>query len=349
MFNYLLGLFSYDIAVDLGTVNTLIGTREQGIILKEKSCISINTKSNQVIAVGLNAYQMVGKTPPSIKTIYPLREGVISDLDACEKMLKIFIHNVHSTEGGFVKIPRPRAVISVPSKISEVERRAVVKVAKDSGVRKVFLIEEPISAAIGAGINVLSPSGNMVVDIGGGTTDIAIISLGGIVVDTTKRVGGNKMTEDIINYCKDKFNVLIGEAQAENAKINFANVNINEFGTSNKEHYEVRGRNLKNGLPEVVNLSHFDISLALKDTLDTIIDNIKLAIEDCPPELVSDLLKNGLYLVGGGANLKGLNKLIESAAKIPVKISPNADTGVVDGNLKLLNDFNLLNSVKIKI
>lgn len=349
MFNFLLGLFSYDIAVDLGTANTFVGTIEKGIILSEKSCIALNSKTREVLAVGLKAYQMVGKTPKSINAIYPLQNGVISDLDACEKMLRYFISIVHSSETGFAKIPRPRAVISVPSLITEVEQRAVVRVAENAGIRKAYLIEEPISSAIGAGIDILDSSGNMIIDIGGGTTDIAVISLGGIVVDKTLRTGGNKMTEDIINYCKEKFNVLIGEAQAENAKTIFANVSNEDFSVKNKDYYEVRGRNLKTGLPEVVKLSQYDLNLALKVTLDTVIDNIKLAIEDTPPELVSDILKNGLFLVGGGAKLKGFAKVLENVVKVKVNICSNAETSVIDGNLKLLSDKKLLEIVKIPI
>ena len=349
MLNKLLGLFSYDIAIDLGTANTLIGIKDRGIIINEPSCIALN-KNRSVLAVGNKSYEMVGKTPSGISTIFPLKDGVISDLDACEKMLKYFIQKAHSSESGFAKIPRPRAIISIPSKVTEVEERAVIRVAKDSGIREVYITSEPMSAAIGVGVDVSSPSGNMVIDVGGGTCDIAVISLGGIVVDQTKRLGGNKMNDAIINYCKDRFNVLIGDKQAEKIKSDFANVGIKDLNTEDvKEYYEASGRNLKTGLPEIIRLSHFDLHLALKELLDIIVDSAKLAIEDTPPELVSDLLKNGIYLVGGGSKLKGLDIVLHQALKIKIHIPQNAKTAVVDGNLKLLENKELLEMVRIRM
>lgn len=349
MLNILFRYFSYDIGIDLGTANTLVGVKGKGIVIKEPSVVAINKLNSQVLAVGESAKQMVGKTPANIIASYPLKDGVISDLEAAEKMIKYFIKKIHSGGGGIPKLPRPRAVIGVPSGITEVEQRAVLKVAKSSGVSKAYLIEEPMAAAIGSGIKVNTPEGNIIVDIGGGTTEIAVISLGGIVVNKSLRVGGVKMDNAIIEYVKKRFNVIIGERRAEEAKIKIANVS-DEVSENKKvnQTYEVRGRSLKTGLPQTIKLSPIDLKLALTDNLNLIIDSIKTAIEDTPPELVSDILQNGIYLAGGGANLKGLSSLIQQQVKTEVKVVEEPELCVVKGTLKLLDDIDLLDLVALQ-
>jgi len=374
MINYILGLFSYDIGIDLGTANTLIGVKGKGIVINEPSVVAFNKTTKQILAVGDEAKRMVGKTPANIVAVRPLKDGVISDLDAAEKMLKYFIQNIHKTSGGIPKIPRPRAVIGVPSGITEVEQRAVIRAAQKAGVRKVYLIEEPMAAAIGCGLKIDSPEGNMIIDIGGGTTEIAVISLGGIVINKSLRVGGDKMDEAIVNYVKNRFNVLLGERRAEEAKILVGDVydnslfdnntvekkgrknktkeplavtKNNEFKLDKKSVYEVRGRNLKTGLPETIRLTKLDMQQALKDCVESIIDSVKLALEDTPPELISDVLQNGIYLAGGGALLKSLDKLIASRTGIPVHIKEDPELMVVKGTLDLLDNMDLLDMVHV--
>src|SRR3989344_3226693 len=244
MFNTILGYFSYDIGIDLGTANTLVAVKGKGIVINEPSVVAYNKTNKQVIAVGAEAKRMVGKTPANIVAARPLKDGVISDLEATEKMLEYFIKIIHKTSGGIPKIPRPRAVIGIPSGITEVEQRAVIKAAKSAGVRKVYLIEEPMAAAIGCNLNVETPEGNMIIDIGGGTTEIAVISLGGIVVNRSLRVGGDRMDEDIINYVKNRFNVLLGERRAEESKINIGDVWNGEMLLDSK--HEIRSKNTSN-------------------------------------------------------------------------------------------------------
>ena|SRR3989344_3685626 len=377
MFNTILGYFSYDIGIDLGTANTLVAVKGKGIVINEPSVVAYNKTNKQVIAVGAEAKRMVGKTPANIVAARPLKDGVISDLEATEKMLEYFIKIIHKTSGGIPKIPRPRAVIGIPSGITEVEQRAVIKAAKSAGVRKVYLIEEPMAAAIGCNLNVETPEGNMIIDIGGGTTEIAVISLGGIVVNKSLRVGGDKMDEAIINYVKNRFNVLLGERRAEEAKLAIGDVwegrdllnnlnalkkdsvnNKNKAGSSilplgeknvteQRMYYEVRGRNLKTGLPEVIRLTKLDMIQALKESVEAILESIRLALEDTPPELISDVLVNGIYLAGGGAYLNGLNSLIFSNTGISVNIPEDPELAVVRGTMKLLDDIDLLELVQV--
>jgi rod shape-determining protein MreB len=348
MLNQILGIFSHDIGIDLGTANTYIGVKDKGILIKEPSVVAINTKSRQVLAVGRDAKNMLGKTPSTIVANYPLKDGVISDLETAEKMIEYFIKSVHQTSSGVPKIPRPRAVIGVPSGVTEVEQRAVLKVAKAAGVRKAYLIEEPMAAAIGLGLKVNTPNGNIIVDIGGGTTEIAVISLGGIVVNKSLRVGGQKQDEAIVNYARERFSIVIGEKKAEEAKITVGDVFTKEVEKGKKrETFEVRGRSLKTGIPQTIKLSALDMQIALKDQVDLIIDSIKQAIEDTPPELVSDVLENGLYLAGGGANLVGLDKLIEEKVGITVHKQKECEYAVVRGTMMLLDDIDLLELVNL--
>lgn len=348
MLNKIFGLFSHDIGIDLGTANTFIGIKDQGIVIKEPSVVAINSKSKQVLAVGTDAKNMIGKTPASIVAKYPLKDGVISDLETAEKMIEYFIKKVHQTNSRLPKIPRPRAVIGVPSGVTEVEQRAVLKVAKSSGVRKAYLIEEPMAAAIGLGLAVNTPEGHMVVDIGGGTTEIAVISLGGIVVNKSLRVGGQKMDDSIVNYIKERFNVAVGEKKVEEAKIKIGNVfSEDKKIAKNKEKFEIKGRSLKNGLPQNVVLTQLDMQLALKDQVDLIIESIKQAMEDTPPELISDVIENGVYLAGGGASLGGLNKLISEKVGINVHKQDECEYAVVLGTIALLNNMDLLDLVSV--
>jgi rod shape-determining protein MreB and related proteins len=347
MLDYFLDLFSHHLGIDLGTANTLIYIKDKGVVLNEPSAIALNKKSGQILAVGTEAKEMLGKTPPNITALRPLKNGVVSDLEACEKMLDYFIRKVHTLPSGMPKIPRPLAVIAVPSGITEVEQRAVFKAANSAGVRKVYLIEEPIAAAIGAGIDINTPSGNMIVDIGGGTTEIAVISLGGIVVNKSLRAAGDKMDEDIINYMKNKFNVLLGDKGSEEAKMHGVNLWIEDIKEDPKKTFEVRGRNLKTGLPEVIKIKPTELNEALKVTVDLIIDSIKQALEDTPPELISDIYKNGIYVTGGGSKLHGLNKLILNRTGIPVHVPEEPELSVVKGAGALLEDKKLLDLVRI--
>lgn len=339
MFNKFLGKFSKDLGIDLGTKNTLVYTDDKGIIINEPSVVAVNTRTDEILAVGDEAKKMVGKTPAHIQAIRPLVDGVISDFEVTEKMLKYFIDKVHSES--FTLIPRPRIVIGIPLDITEVEKKAVEDAARSAGARQVYLIEESMAAAIGARLPVAEPTATMIVDIGGGTTEISVISLGGVVAWKSLRVAGNAMDNNIIQYIREEFNILIGEQVAENTKIKIGSA------TPLREamEMEVRGRDLINGLPRAVKINDSQVREAMSRTINQIIENIKSTLETTPPELVSDIYEHGIVLAGGGALLRGLDKEIAQATKIPVRIAEDPLTCVVRGAGILLHDGELLEKV----
>ncbi len=337
------GLFSHDIGIDLGTANTLVWVRGKGILVREPTLITRHKKTKKVLAVGNEAKKMLGKTPVNIISTRPLRDGVISDLEAAESLLKHFIGRVHETPSRFPKVPRPKVVIGIPSGVTEVERRAVRDAALRAGAREVFLIEEPVAAAIGAGLPISEPTGSMIVDIGGGTTEIAILSMGGLVVSKSIRVAGDEMDQDIINYARARYNLLIGEKSAEEAKITGGSA----YPTKAETKLTLRGRDLASGLPSVISVSSGEIREAISETFATIVAAIKEIIEDTPPELVGDLLQSGIVITGGGALLPGVKELVERETKMPVTIDDDPLTTVVKGTGKLLDDPELLESLKI--
>jgi rod shape-determining protein MreB len=339
VFNKLLGKFSKDLAIDLGTTSTLVCTQDKGIIINEPSVVAVNMRTDEILAVGEEAKRMVGKTPAHIQAIKPLVDGVISDFEVTEKMLKYFIDKVHSES--FTLVPRPRVVVGVPLDITEVERKAVEDAAKSAGAREVFLIEESMAAAIGTRLPVTEATATMVVDIGGGTTEISVISLGGVVTWKTMRLAGNELDNNIIQYVREEFNILIGEQVAESIKIKIGSA------TPLKEpmEMEVRGRDLINGLPKQIVISDAQVREAMSRTVEKIIENIKITLETTPPELVSDIYEHGITLTGGGSLLRGLDKEIAQATKIPVRTAEDPLTCVVRGAGILLSDLELLEKV----
>jgi len=329
----------------LGTANTLVYVRGKGILIREPSVVAIHKKTREVLAVGAEAKRMLGKTPQTIQAIRPLKDGVISDFYVAEKMIEHFIKAVHDVPSRFPKIPRPRVVLGVPSGITSVERKAVVDATRDAGARSAYLIEEPMAAAIGAGLPVQEPYGTMIVDMGGGTSEIAVISLGGIVINKSLRVAGDEMDEAIVAYAKEKFNLLLGERTAE--EIKFTVGSAMEFEGENEIEATFRGRDLKTGLPRSIKVSAADIREALKGPVTTIVDAIKDAIEETPPELVPDILKHGIILAGGTSLLRNLDKLLSKETNVPVMVAKDPMTCVVRGCGIVLDDLDLLERVKI--
>ncbi len=337
------GLFSHDIGIDLGTANTLVWVRGKGILVREPTLITRHKKTKKVLAVGGEAKKMLGKTPINIISTRPLRDGVISDLEAAESLLRYFISKVHESPSRFPKVPRPKVVIGIPSGVTEVERRAVRDAALQAGAREVFLVEEPVAAAIGAGLPISDPKGSMIVDIGGGTTEVAVLSLGGLVVSKSIRVAGDEMDQDIINYVRARYNLLLGERSAEEAKI----AGGSAYPTKAETKLTLRGRDLASGLPSIITISSGEIREAIAETFATIVAAIKDIIEETPPELVGDLLQSGIVITGGGALLPGVKELVERETKMPVTIDSDPLTTVVKGTGKLLDDRQLLESLKI--
>ncbi|MEI6835592.1 MAG: rod shape-determining protein [Candidatus Falkowbacteria bacterium] len=339
MFAKLLGRFSHDLGIDLGTKNTLVYVTDKGIVVNEPSVVAINKRTNEILEVGEAANRMVGKTPGHIEAIKPLVDGVISDFEVTEKMLKYFITKVH--QENFVLIPRPRVVIGIPLDLTEVERKAVEDAARSAGARKVYLIEEAMAAAIGAHLPVTDATATMVVDIGGGTTEIAVISLGGVVTWKSLRLAGNEFDNNIIEYIREEFNILIGEQIAESIKIKIGSA----MPLDEPKEMEVRGRDLITGLPKAIMINDIQIRDAINRTIAKIVENIKTILETTPPELVSDIYERGIILSGGGALLRGLDKAISLASKIPVKIAEDPLTCVVRGTGYLLGNKELLEKV----
>ena len=330
--NALMGLFSRDLGIDLGTANTLVYAKDHGVVLSEPSVVAIDNSTNRVLAVGTAAKKMVGRTPTNIVAIRPLRDGVIADFDRVEAMLQYFIGRVHE------ELPfsaRPRVIVGVPSGVTEVEKRAVHEASLQAGAREVYMIEEPMAAAIGAGQPIQDATGSMIVDIGGGTTEVAVISLGGVVVSNSIRVAGDEIDEFIVNYCRNEHSLLIGERTAESCKIAVGSA----FPGLQEETAIVRGRDLQTGLPRQVDLTSTQIREAIGQPITEIVDNIKLAIEATPPELLADVMEHGIYVAGGGALLKGLDKLIEQEADIPVHVADSPLQAVARGTGACLNNL----------
>ncbi len=333
MLKKLFAAFSRDMAIDLGTANTLVYVKDRGIIINEPSIVAVNTRSDQILAVGEEARKMLGKTPPHIIATRPLVDGVISDFEVTEKMLKYFIDRVHKE--GFRLAARPRVVIGIPLDVTEVERKAVEDAALSAGAREVLLVEEPMAAALGARLPVRDPSGNMLVDIGGGTTEIAVISLGGVVTSQSLRVAGDELTDSIIHYLRENFNLLVGEKTAEEVKIKIGSA----IPQSKPLNINVRGRHLITGLPREVMVSETEIREALLKIIKLIIENIRSTIEQTPPELAADIYQRGIIMVGGGSLLKGLDKLISAELFIPVQVTDDPLTCVVRGAGIILEDL----------
>lgn len=334
-----MGKFSKDLGIDLGTKNTVVYTGDKGIIINEPSVVAVNVRTEEILAVGEEASRMVGKTPGHIQAVKPLVDGVISDFEVTEKMLRYFIDKAHS--GSFTLIPRPRVVIGVPLDITEVEKKAVEDAVKSAGARQAFLIEESMAAAIGARLPVAEPTANMIVDIGGGTTEISVISLGGVVTWKSMRLAGNSLDSTITQYIREEFSMLIGEQVAESIKVMIGSA----VPLKEPLEMEVRGRDLINGLPKAVKISDGQAREAISKAINQVIDNIKITLETTPPELVSDIYEHGIVLSGGGALLRGLDKAIAQATKIPVRVADDPLTCVVRGTGLLLSDPELLQKV----
>ncbi len=327
-------MWTKDIGIDLGTANVLIYVKGQGIVLNEPSIVAIDTDTKSVIAVGTEANEMLGRTPGKVKAIKPMKDGVIADFEITEIMLNSFIKKIKAKK----LFSRPRILICCPTNITPVEKNAIKEAAERTGARKVYIEEEPKVAAIGAGMDISKPTANMVIDIGGGTTDIAILSLNDIVSSASVRIAGNVFDQDIIKYIKEKYKLLIGERTAEEIKINFSNI----FDPSKKEKLEVRGRNLITGLPDTIEINQEETKEALEESLQKIIKATTNVLEQTPPELSGDIVEKGIILTGGGAMLKGLPELLEKELQVPILIAESPLTCVAEGTGTLLNNIALL-------
>jgi len=339
----ILGFFSSDLAVDLGTANTLVYVKGKGIVLSEPSVVAVRTDNrmkNRVLAVGLEAKNMLGRTPGNIVAIRPMRDGVIADFEVTEAMLRHFIHKVHNRRT-FV---RPRIVVAVPTGITQVEKRAVRESAESAGAREVFLIEEPMAAAIGAGLPITEPTCNMVVDIGGGTTEVAVISLAGIVYSRSMRIAGDKMDESIMQYIKRKYNLLIGERTAEIIKTTIGNAYPND---DDIETIEVKGRDLVSGIPKILEIDSGEIRVAISEQVDAIVETVKIALEQTPPELAADIVDRGIVITGGGALLKNLDELLKEESGLPITVAEDPLSTVAIGSGKTLDSIEILKQVII--
>ena len=341
--NKFFSYFSKDIAIDLGTANSLVYVRGQGIVLVEPSVVAINKKTDQVLAIGEEAKKMVGRTPSHIVAVRPLVSGVISDFEVTEQMLRYFIEKAHKKR--FIFSPRPRVIVGIPSGVTEVEKKAVQDAAKSAGAREVFLIEEPMAAAIGARMPVQEASGNFIVDIGGGTTEVAVISLGGIVRSKSLRIAGDKLNEDIIRFAQEEYKLLIGERTAEAIKIGIGSA----YPLKDRKEMPMRGRNLVTGLPEEVIVTDEEIRRAMEKSVRQIVAEIKATVEETPPELLADVMSKGIHLAGGGALLKGLDTLIAKETKIMTKIVEDPLTAVVRGAGQVIEKIDELAEVLAQV
>lgn len=336
------GHLSTDIGVDLGTANTLVYVKGRGIVINEPSVVAVNQRTGQILAIGREAKKMVGKTPSHIVATRPLVDGVVSDFEITQQMLRYFIHKVSRGRWSFLR--RPRVLIGIPSGVTEVEKRAVIEAAMHAGARQAFLIDEPMAAAIGARLPVTEAAGNMVVDIGGGTTEIAVISLGGVVISRSLRIAGDEMNEDIVRYCRDEFNLLVGEKTAEEAKIAIGNV----YPQKEKLLYPIRGRDLVSGLPKEVQMNEEQVREALSRSVRIIVNNIKTVVEETPPELIADVMQRGIILAGGGSLIRGFDRLVANETGIPVRMMEDPLTAVVRGTGIVLDDMESLKDVLIE-
>lgn len=350
MLDFLFGLFSYDLGIDLGTANTLVLVRGKGIVVREPSVVARHKKTKEILSIGTEAKKMVGKTPAMISAIRPLKDGVIADFDATAAMLKHYITLLHQSAPGswsvLPKIPKPKVVIGIPSGVTEVERRAVQDAALSAGARSAFLIEEPMAAAIGVGLPIEQSNGVFIVDIGGGTTEIAVISLGGIVLNRSIRIAGDEMDEAISNYLRLKYGLLIGERTAEEIKIQIGSA-YQDRKSDNEKYTVVRGRDMETGLPRSIKIGSTEIREALAPIVNQIIDSIVQVLEETPPELLADILERGIILAGGGSLLLGIDLVIAEATKMPVWVADDAMTCVVRGCGRVLEDEKLLARVRV--
>ncbi len=346
MFDFLFGLLSHDLGIDLGTSNTLVWVRNKGIVIREPSVVARHKKTKQVIAIGREAKKMLGKTPATIEALRPLKDGVIADFDAAAAMLTHYIKLVHESpkRRGLPSIPRPKVVIGIPSGVTEVERRAVTEAAILAGARQAWLIEEPMAAAIGAGLPIEESRGNFICDIGGGTAEIAVLSLGGIVVNRSIRVAGDEMDEAIISFIRLKHSIYIGEQTSEQLKITIGSAYPVD---KTEKQAVVRGRDIETGLPKSIRVSESEVREAISPVVHEIIEAIAETIEETPPELIADIVEHGIVLAGGGAKLRGIDKLLASELRMSVWITDDPQTAVVRGCGKLLDDEVLLSKVKI--
>jgi rod shape-determining protein MreB len=331
--NWLLGLFSLDIAIDLGTANTLVNVRGKGIVINEPSWVTIDKRSRQPLAIGLAAKEMVGRTPTNVMVVRPLRDGVISEFDITHIMLEYFIGRVH--EQSIVPLPKPRVIIGIPAGVTEVEKRAVYDAVMAAGARQAFMIEEPIAAALGAGLPINEIRGSMVIDIGGGTTEVAIMAMSGIVASRSLRVAGDEMDQDIVQYLRNKYNLLVGEGIAEKVKMTIGSA----YSLPTEKTMEVRGRNLVNGLPETVEVSSVEIREALAGSVQVIVDTIRDALDEIPPEIVTDLMDIGICLSGGGSLLQGLTDRLADELNLRVWLAEDPLTCVARGAGLIYEDF----------
>ena len=340
LFNYILGLFSNDMGIDLGTATTLVYIKNQGVVLCEPSVVAIQSGTSRVLAVGEEAKRMLGRTPGSIVAIRPMRNGVIADFEITESMLRHFIKKVHNSR----RLVRPRMVIAIPSGITEVEKRAVKDSALHAGAREVYMIQEPIAAAIGVGLPIEEPHGNMIIDIGGGTTEMAVISLAGVVFSKSIRIAGDEMDEAIINYLKKTYNLMIGERTAEEIKIKIGSA----YPLDEEMTMEVKGRDLVSGLPKMITISSEEVRESFAEPLAQIVEAVRITLERTPPELSADLIERGLVLAGGGALLRGMDKLISEETGLPVHLAEDPLTAVVLGTGKVLSEIKYLKKILLK-
>jgi rod shape-determining protein MreB len=340
IFDSIMGLFSNDLAVDLGTANTLVYVRGKGIVLDEPSVVAIKKGTTHVLAVGEEAKRMLGRTPGNIVAIRPMKDGVIANFEIAEAMLRYFIRKIHNRKS----MIRPRIIVCVPSGITQVEKRAVRDSAQQAGAREVYLVEEPMAAAVGANMPIQEPSGNMIVDIGGGTTEVAVISLAGIVYSLSIRIGGDEMDESIIQHIKRKYNLLIGERTAEEIKISIGSA----YPPNEPKSMDIKGRDLVAGIPKTITVNDEEVRECMGETISTIIEGVKTALEETPPELAADIVDRGIVLAGGGSLLAGLDALLREETKLPVLYAESPPACVAMGAGKMLDALDLLRHVSLK-
>ena len=335
----MLAILGRDMAVDLGTANTLVYVRRRGIVLNEPSVVALNTNNGQIVAVGIEAKRMIGRTPGNIVAIRPLKDGVIADFDITERMLRYFIQKVHRRR----HLAKPRIVVAVPSGITGVEQSAVKEAGRQAGARRVYIIEEPMAAAIGAGLPVNEPTGNMVVDVGGGTTEVAVISLGGVVTSQSIRVGGDEMDQAIIAFAKKEYSLMLGERTAEEIKMAIGSA----YPSPNEPHTEIRGRDLVSGLPKTIVIGAEEVRHAIQGPVSTVVDIVKTTLDTCPAELAGDVMDRGIALTGGGALLRGLDERLREETGMPIQLADNPLESVVLGTGKCVEDFDALQQMLV--